>query len=281
MGDSLDHVSSVLDQPTSSDSGGVTFSASVGTQVSHPPPPQISPVGSAGGPESKRKRRRCCYAVRHVGFQNYGWIYAGRVAFGFSCLILLAAIVIWVLAIKAIQHYNSPDCIVPLTISEVDSPVPLQARCRTGYVPIGQGIFLTVFSLINFVVGLILAFNPNRLHLWASLCGNLINITTVGCLTLFDLVLNTQYRSLWSMHTSERTHANRISDLFLYEGIMAALLLFLHLVSLFLTLLSLLQPCEENCLEAKCTSRHASSHASTPSHIKEFNATTHIEDTTI
>jgi hypothetical protein len=62
---------------------------------------------------------------------------------------------------------------------------------------------------------------------------------------------------------------------------MAAFLLLLHLVSLFLTLVSLLQPCEENCLEAKCTSRHASSHASTPSHIKEFNATTNIEDTTI
>ena len=43
---------------------------------------------------------------------------------------------------------------------------------------------------------------------------------------------------------------------------MAAFLLLLHLVALFLTLISLLQPCEENCLEAKCTSRHASSHAS-------------------
>jgi len=265
MGDSLDHSSSV-------DHGSTTISVSVSQTQQATPPPQISPVGSAG---SKRKRCTC------HGFQNYGWIFAGRVAFIFSFLILLASIVIWILAIRAIQHYNSPDCIVPLTISEVDSPVPLEARCRTGYVPIGQGIFLTVFSLINFVVGMILSFNPNRRHLWASLIGNLINITTVGCLTLFDLVLNTQYRSLWSMHTSERGHANRISDLFLYEGIMAAFLLLLHLVSLFLTLISLLQPCEENCLEAKCTSRHSSSHASTPSHIKEFNATANIEDTTI
>ena len=39
-----------------------------------------------------------------------------------------------------------------------------------------------------------------------------MKFNSVGCLTLFDLVLNTQYRSLWSMHTSERGHANRIRN---------------------------------------------------------------------
>ena len=113
MEDSLDHVSSDIYQPTSSDSGGggggVTVSASLGTQLSSPPPPQISPVGSAGGPESRKRRNCCCCCCQKhgkFGFQNYGWIYAGRVAFIFSFLILLAAIVIWVLAIRAIQHYN-------------------------------------------------------------------------------------------------------------------------------------------------------------------------------
>ena len=172
-------------------------------------------------------------------------------AFIFSFLILLASIAIWIFAIRAIQHYNryfwsiwskitsfSPECVVPLTISEVDSPVPLEARCRTGYVPIGQVkafscIFDSSFPLGHFSDCLLL----NQLCCWhdslvqsesAPSLGELdwqfgqynngwvfgvfrTCSILVGCLTLFDLVLNTQYRSLWSMHTSERGHANRIS----------------------------------------------------------------------
>ena len=91
---------------------------------------------------------------------------------------------------------------------------------------------------------------------------------------------------------------------------MATILLLIHFISLWLTLMSLLQPCDDNCIKKNCDSTN--SHASerildrsseiehvtvtfircemnrvktsnpkkTPSHIKEFNAT-NIEDTPI
>ena len=103
MGDSLDHVSSVVDRSSTEFSGGGA--------VGGTPPPQVSPVGSAGSKVSQNvlfsrkilfQKRKC----KIHGFQNYGWIYAGRVAFIFSFLILLASIAIWIFAIRAIQHYN-------------------------------------------------------------------------------------------------------------------------------------------------------------------------------
>ena len=78
----------------------------------------------------------------------------------------------------------------------------------------------------------------------------------VGCLSLFDFMFS-NYANLWLNEESYK-----ILHLFEYEGIMAVILILLHFVSLFLTLFSLLQPCEENCIKPKCTSNSDSSHAS-------------------
>jgi len=205
-------------------------------------------------------------------FQNYGWIYAGVVSFTFSTLILLATLCIWSVSILALKDYQSEKCLV--TLPAAYSGPSTVRKCVSGYIPIGQGIFLTVFSIVNFVIGMILSFNPNRKHLWANLILNLVNITTVGCLCLFDFM----FSQLDAKHLWLNEHAYEIMYLYKYEGIMATILLLIHFISLWLTLMSLLQPCDDNCIKKNCDSTN--SHASTPSHIKEFNAT-NIEDTPI
>ena len=132
---------------------------------------------------------------------------------------------------------------------------------------------------------MILSFNPNRKHLWANLILNLVNITTgkallcilnvkitfklrknairafwklvlVGCLCLFDFM----FSQLDAKHLWLNEHAYEIMYLYKYEGIMATILLLIHFISLWLTLMSLLQPCDDNCIKKNCDSTN--SHAS-------------------
>lgn len=204
-----------------------------------------------------------------VRLNHHGWIYAGVVSLIFSILIFLATSAVWILSGLALKHYRSTECI---SNAMVDSSI---RKCVSGYVPIGQGMWLSVFSIINMIIGLILSINPNRRYLWVNLVGNLLNITTVGCLSLFDFMFS------WHVNMWLTQESLKIKHLFLSEGIMASILVLLHFISLFLTLLSLLQPCDDHCRIAKCSSNPDSSNASTPSHIKEFNAANAIADTTI
>ena len=143
------------------------------------------------------------------------------------------------------------------------------------------------------------------------ICFCIWKLDKVGCLCLFDFM----FSQLDAKHLWLNEHAYEIMYLYKYEGIMATILLLIHFISLWLTLMSLLQPCDDNCIKKNCDSTN--SHASerildrsseiehvtvtlircdmihvtwivwklqiqkkTPSHIKEFNAT-NIEDTPI
>ena len=78
----------------------------------------------------------------------------------------------------------------------------------------------------------------------------------VGCLCLFDFM----FSQLDAKHLWLNEHAYEIMYLYKYEGIMATILLLIHFISLWLTLMSLLQPCDDNCIKKNCDSTN--SHAS-------------------
>ena len=110
--------------------------------------------------------------------------------------------------------FFSEKCLV--TLPAAYSGPSTVRKCVSGYIPIGQvssfsvdyrwwikvwkliwiqGIFLTVFSVVNFVIGMILSFNPNRKHLWANLILNLVNITTGKAFHNYITVYNVFHNS--------------------------------------------------------------------------------------
>ena len=82
------------------------------------------------------------------------------------------------------------------------------------------------------------------------------SLILVGCLCLFDFM----FSQLDAKHLWLNEHAYEIMYLYKYEGIMATILLLIHFISLWLTLMSLLQPCDDNCIKKNCDSTN--SHAS-------------------
>lgn len=68
------------------------------------------------------------------------------------------------------------------------------------------------------------------------------------------------FSQLDAKHLWLNEHAYEIMYLYKYEGIMATILLLIHFISLWLTLMSLLQPCDDNCIKKNCDSTN--SHAS-------------------
>lgn len=227
--------------------------------------------------------------------QNYGWVYAGVVSLTFSILIFIVSVTIWILAAFALKHFHSPECKIQYEnfyntethkefsadLSELLNADPrLKQNCVDGYTPIGQGIFLSCISMLSVVAGVRLSFNPDRCFFWTNLVSNLINLATVGCLALFDF---TFYRiNLW-----RNVHSDDIRVLYLYEGISAFILIVLHFISMVLTVISLIQPCDgENCFKPKCDgSPGIASHQSIPSHIRDFSSSIYsaneVQDTSI
>ena len=79
------------------------------------------------------------------------------------------------------------------------------------------------------------------------------------------------FSQLDAKHLWLNEHAYEIMYLYKYEGIMATILLLIHFISLWLTLMSLLQPCDDNCIKKNCdsTNSHASERIS-PRYISIF-----------
>ena len=90
----------------------------------------------------------------------------------------------------------------------------------------------------------------------------------VGCLCLFDFM----FSQLDAKHLWLNEHAYEIMYLYKYEGIMATILLLIHFISLWLTLMSLLQPCDDNCIKKNCdsTNSHASERISNTTFPSKF-----------
>ena len=81
------------------------------------------------------------------------------------------------------------------------------------------------------------------------------------------------FSQLDAKHLWLNEHAYEIMYLYKYEGIMATILLLIHFISLWLTLMSLLQPCDDNCIKKNCdsTNSHASERIS-PRYISIFTS---------
>ena len=94
---------------------------------------------------------------------------------------------------------------------------------------------------------------PYIFGIWTNVIWKLYE---VGCLCLFDFM----FSQLDAKHLWLNEHAYEIMYLYKYEGIMATILLLIHFISLWLTLMSLLQPCDDNCIKKNCDSTN--SHAS-------------------
>jgi len=181
--------------------------------------------------------------------RTYGWIFAGWLALIYSVVYTLLLSGVWTVAILALKKFHHPKCLfkpfeflVSSKFRELtDGNVQLtELPCVDGYIPIGQGVFLTFFSLLSIALSCRLGLNPNRPILWAALASNLLNLALIGVLTVLDFGFIDM--NIWRNH-----HADEIKNLFQIEASLAAFLTVQHLSALGLTFLSLLQPLSGNC----------------------------------
>lgn len=175
--------------------------------------------------------------------RTYGWIFAGWLALIYSVVYTLLLSGVWTVAILALKKFHHPKCLFrPFEFLLTELP------CVDGYIPIGQGVFLTFFSLLSIAFSCRLGLNPNRPILWAAMASNLLNLALIGVLTVLDFGFIDM--NIWRNH-----HADEIKKLFQIEASLAAFLTVQHLSALGLTFLSLLQPLSDFCCKDENSSK--------------------------